>query len=107
VTALVAAQVIFARTEKLTGAAPVARCSTARNRGKSWEICNMTRTHERLYRVTLVDPITLAEVRDLGYFRESFAREFVEAYQHKTATDPDQVLIAQAVLIGRLLTATA
>lgn len=51
---------------------------------------------EPLFRVVLCDPITNEEAQELGYFRESFAEEFLAAYRRRTADDPDETLIALA-----------
>lgn len=54
------------------------------------------RAKEPLYRVVIADPLTRKEVRELGFFRESFAREFVEEYRRVTEGDPEEMLIALA-----------
>lgn len=55
-----------------------------------------TGAKESLYRVVLADPITNEEAQELGYFRASFAQEFLAAYRLRTADDPDETLVALA-----------
>ena len=57
---------------------------------------------EPLYRVVIIDPITREEIRELGLFCQSYAREVIEEYRRITADDQNETLAMIAHRITRV-----